>query len=133
MTGNQTKHRSAAKINFGFQIGAFDPARITQVLGVAPSRVHMKGEVSPRARTPAPWGTWALEVEDCEVEPAAKRLLELLADKRGAIDEVIREMGAIASVRIWWEPEEGYGGYSLSSAVVRALADLGERVDFSFV
>jgi hypothetical protein len=92
-----------------------------------------KGDLSSRTRTPAPWSVWHLSVEDSEVEPAAKGLLELLAGKRDAIADVIREMGATASVRIWWEPEDGYGGYTLSSATVRELADLVDRVDFSFV
>lgn len=124
---------TVAKVSFGFQLGAGDPERVTQILGVAPTSVHKKGDLSPRMRTPAPWGVWHLSVEDDAVEPAAKRLLEILAGKRDGIAEVVREMGATAAVRIWWEPEEGHGGYTLSSATVRALADLGERVDFSFV
>jgi hypothetical protein len=95
--------------------------------------MHKKGEGKLGTSTPSPWGVWQLLVENGDVEASAKRLLELLAGKRDAIAEVVREMGAVASVRIWWEPEGGYGGYTLSSATVRGLAELGERVDFSFV
>src|ERR1700722_10020333 len=105
--------RSPSTLNFG-------RAAVSRTLAERGS-AHRKGDLSPRTSTPAPWSVWALEVEDSEVEPAAKRLLELLEDKREAIANVVREMGAIASVRIWWEPEEGYGGYCLSSATVRAM------------
>ena len=130
---DNAERRTVAKASYGFVAGMLDPARVTHLLGLTPSSAHIRGELSPRTRTPWPWGVWWVEVVDVDVEPAAASLLSLLRPRRQAIATVISEMSATPSVRLWWEPEGGQGGYSLSATTTRGLAEFADRIDFSFV
>jgi hypothetical protein len=124
---------SVATIRFVFRAANLDPARVSEIMGLQPASSHAKGELSSRTKTPFPWGVWAVEFTGAEVEAAALRLLEILAGKKDAIAQVVSQMSATPSVNIWWEPEGGQGGYTISSETIRKLADLCERIDFSFV
>ncbi|MFT3768114.1 MAG: DUF4279 domain-containing protein [Minicystis sp.] len=121
-----------ARVGVVLRADQLDPSEVSQALGIEATRAFSKGELSAGKRAPRPWGLWTLEVEDADVERAARRLLSLLADKRGPLDQVARRFHATVSVSIWWEPDGGQGGYTLSSATLAELATLGERIDFYF-
>ena len=123
---------TSAKVALRFGGDALVPDEVTRVMGISPTFSYAKGEPSHRTKTPRWTGIWGLEFESDDVEPAAKQLLDAIATKRGAIDEIVAQMSAGVSVSIWWEPEGGQGGYTLSTETVVALASLGERIDFYF-
>jgi hypothetical protein len=119
---------SIARVSVGFKAESLRVAEITRLVGLQPSRSYEKGDT----RTPMPWGMWAIEFEADNVESAAKRLLDVLGQKRDAIVEAARQTGATVSVGIWWEPEGGQGGFTIGSETLKQLSELGERVDFYF-
>jgi hypothetical protein len=127
-----TSKRSIARVSVGFKAESLRVAEITRLVGLQPSRSYEKGDLSARTRTPMPWGMWAIEFETDDVESAAKRLLDVLGQKRDAIVEAARQTGATVSVGIWWEPEGGQGGFTLGSETLKQLSELGERVNFYF-
>lgn len=111
------------------------PAEVTAASGLLPSRAWSKGDTYEskvgglRARA---FGIWVITSEGTDIEQCSIALLakvELLAD---AIRHVARSAGATVSVGIWWEPEGGQGGFTVSSDVMRRLSELGDRVDVYF-
>jgi hypothetical protein len=41
-------------------------------------------------------------------------------------------MARTIDVSIWWEPEGGQGGFTVSGATLTQLAELGEQFNFYF-
>ncbi len=132
-TADDKKVGSCARVGLCFTSPTLVPDRLTAALGISPSRCFTKGDSSPGKRVPRPWGLWALEYDREGVDEASKQLLETLEGKHDLIRQIAIDMAAETSTTIRWEPGDGYGGYSLSSETVAALANLAERMDFYFV
>lgn len=75
---------------------------------------------------------WVVERRGTDVEKVALDLLEVVEARSKAIREAADAAKATASVGIWWEPDGGQGGFTVSSDVLRRLSALGERVDIYF-
>lgn len=111
------------------------PAEVTAAAGLAPSRAWSKGDTyeskAGGIRT-RPFGIWVITSEGTDIEQCAIRLLAAVEPVIEAIRQVARTAGATFSVGIWWEPEGGQGGFTVSSDVMRRLSELADRVDVYF-
>jgi hypothetical protein len=112
-----------------------DPAVVTAAVGLEPTRAWKKGDVYwSRSGESAkhPWGIWVVERRGTEVEKVALDLLDAVEARSKAIRGAADAAQATVSIGIWWEPEGGQGGFTVSSDVLRRLSDLGDRVDIYF-
>ena len=66
------------------------------------------------------------------VEDAALALLAVIEPKRQTIRDAAESVQATVSIGIWWDPEWGQGGFSVSTDVMRRLLEFGERLDVYF-
>lgn len=106
------------------------PSTVTFELGVEATRSFTKGEMveGPPAH-PRPWGLWTVEVNDAEVEAAAKRLWGTIEKAAAKVRSVASEMSARVTLSIWWDPPEGEGGFSIPSETLGSLCALVDQVD----
>src|SRR5437660_644080 len=123
----EERSQTLARVSVSLSADALRPEEVSRLVGLEPSWSYAKGDPSPKTKTPRPWGLWGLEVEDEDVEPAARRLLAMLAGKREKLEDAATRFGAKVTVAIWWQPEGGQGGYTLPSSIVLELASLGAR------
>lgn len=111
------------------------PAEVTAASGLLPSRAWRKGDTyeskAGGIRTRS-FGIWVITSEGTDVEQCSVGLLAKVEPLADAIRHVARTAGATVSVGIWWEPEGGQGGFTVSSDVMRRLSELGDRVDVYF-
>jgi Domain of unknown function (DUF4279) len=131
----QQERPDVARVELGLSGDRVTPAEVTAATGLLPSRSWSKGETYEsmigvtRAR---PFGIWVITFEGTEVEQCSRGLLAIVEPWAEAIRQVARTMGATVSVGIWWEPEGGQGGFTVSSDILRRLSELGDRVDVYF-
>jgi len=112
-----------------------DPDDLTLATGLEPSRAWKRGDQhTPRSgrQFARSSGLWAVEREGQDVQSVAIDLLSAAEPHADAIRDYARSKKSVVSVGIWWEPEDGRGGLSVSAQVVRRLADLCDRVDFYY-
>src|SRR5690606_20470142 len=103
------------------------------ITDLLPTRAHRKGEVSPNRSVPKPWGIWAIDCTSDNIETATTELLAVVETRMEKLREAASKYdGAELTVGIFWQPEGGQGGYSLSSDLVHRLSQLGTRIDFYF-
>ena len=128
------EQKDIAKVEVGLTGDGMEPDEVTKIVGLSPTRSFRKGErVSKRGiERVQPWSLWALEAEGEDVEATVRVLLTQLEGRLDAWNLVIKETKAQASVSIWWEPEGGQGGFTISSDLMRRLTEFGERVDIYF-
>jgi Domain of unknown function (DUF4279) len=124
--------RPLAKVSIAIKADEVDPVEITRATSVQATRGFRKGELSSERRVPRPWGIWAFEVVSEDVGTAAAEFLEKIEPHIESLRAAAERYSAELTVGIFWQPEDGQGGYSLSADVARRLAILGERVDFYF-
>ena len=124
---------TVAKVSVAVKADALDPAEVTRVVDLLPTRAYRKGEISPNRSVPRPRGIWAIECRADNIETATAELLAIVETRMGQLREAASKYdGAELTVGIFWQPEGGQGGYSLSSDVVQRLSKLGTRIDFYF-
>lgn len=111
------------------------PAEITATAGLTPSRAWSNGDTyeskAGGIRT-RPFGIWVITSEGTDIEQCAVGLLATVEPVIEAVRQVARAAEATISVGIWWEPEGGQGGFTVSSDVMRRLSELADRVDVYF-
>lgn len=124
---------TVAKVSVAVKADALDPAEVTRITDLLPTRAHRKGEVSPNRSVPKPWGIWAIDCTSDNIETATTELLAVVETRMEKLREAASKYdGAELTVGIFWQPEGGQGGYSLSSDLVQRLSKLGTRIDFYF-
>lgn len=124
-----------ARVQFGLTGDRLDPSEVTRVTGLSPSRSWRKGDLYESkvgGIRPRHSGLWVIETEGTRVEQCALALLEVVEPHAEALRRLARAAGAEMSVGIWWDPDGGQGGFTVSSSVLRRLSDLGEQVDVYF-
>jgi|GEM_PF-1738475 hypothetical protein len=104
--------------------------QLTEILTLAPTRSFLKGQRASQYdfELVRPWSLWAYEVVGLQVEELALELLRLFGAKQVLLQEIVTRYGADLSVGIWWEPPDGYGGFTISKEVLRDLCALGENI-----
>lgn len=122
--------KGPARVGIALSGDAVIPLKVTHGVGLEPTRSFTKGEkVNASPESSRPWGVWAIEIDDANVEGAAKQLLSLVQSKAGNIRTAAMQMGAIVTLSIWWDPPEGQGGFSIPSTTLAQLCALVDRVD----
>jgi hypothetical protein len=130
---NTSHNQTIAKIEFAVIGETLVPDDITATLGIPPTRSFTKGDVvSNRPGGKRPWGLWALTFRGVDIQDLAVQLLEALRGKEEAIRTLNDTMEVEAAIGIWWEPAEGHGGFSISSATLAQLCALSARIDVYF-
>jgi hypothetical protein len=126
------KAQPIARVELVITGETLNPADITTALAMHPTRSFVKGEVASKsnAARKRPWGLWALQFEGMKVQDVAVHLLESLRGKEGALKTIANTMEVNVSIAIWWEPPEGQGGYTLSSATLAQLCGLSSQIHF---
>lgn len=124
--------RSIAKVGIRIKSDTLDPADVTQIVGVQPTRAVKKGEQTPDRRVPSLSGMWTYTTSSDQVLAAAIEVLEAIEPVAGQLHDAVAKYGAELTISIYWQPEGGQGGYSLPADVMRRLSMLGERIDLYF-
>lgn len=128
------QQKDIAQVEVGLTGHEMEPNDVTKIVGLNPTRSFRKGErISKRGiERVQPWSLWALEAAGEDVEATVRVLLTQLEGRLDAWNLAIKETKAQASVSIWWEPEGGQGGFSISSDLMRSLTEFGEKVNVYF-
>jgi len=124
-----------AAVEFGITGDFVDPAAVSAAVGLEPSRAWVKGhpyESRSGKVMKKHSGLWVVGRCGEDVELVALDLLVLLEPRIAAIRAAAEHAQATVSVGIWWEPEGGQGGFSVSANVLGRLSALCERVDVYF-
>ncbi len=129
--GNESSG-SIARVSIRLKSGTLDPADVTRIVGVQPTRAVKKGEQASDRRVPSLSGMWTYTVSSDQVLAAATELLHVIEPVTGQLQDATTKYGAELTIAIYWQPEGGQGGYSLPADVMRRLAMLGERIDLYF-
>lgn len=110
------------------------PDDVTAILSIPPTRSFAKGDVISKrsGKGKQPWGLWALEFEGTNVQDVAACLLEALRGKESAVRNVADMAGGRVAIAIWWEPPEGRGGFTVSSATLAQLCALSSDIHVYF-
>jgi hypothetical protein len=126
--------KDIARVGVGLAGREMIPDAVTSMVGISPTRFHSKGEVvaSRGVERVRPWSVWAVEFEATTVANAAAKLLEAVEPHKDALARAAALTGSELSVSIWWEPEGGQGGFTVSSDLMKRLSELGNRVDVYF-
>lgn len=124
--------RSIASVGIRIKSDTLDPADVTQIVGVQPTRAVKKGEQPPDRRVPSLSGMWTYTTSSDQVLAAAMEVLEAIEPVAGRLHDAVAKYGAELTISIYWQPEGGQGGYSLPTDVMRRLSMLGERIDLYF-
>lgn len=110
-----------------------DPAEVTRLLGVAPTRTHRRGDRTEAQSRPSVQGAWIRQVR-CEApvtpEAALRRLLDSIPRDHDAWLQLAAE--ASVQVRVACHFTRWNKGFSFSPDVVRRLGELGLEVRFAF-
>lgn len=112
---------------------ALDPAEITRLLGVEPTRAHRPGEArSSRGRAAPPWraGTWVLDLKGAAPRGPEQLLGELL-DRLPSDPRVWEALRARHEVRLGLAVylDDWNRGFSLEPALLQRVAALGLGLD----
>jgi len=124
-----------ASVGIGITGDLVDPVAVSATVGLEASRAWEKGhryESRSGGTMKKHSGLWVVERRGEDVELVALDLLAVLEPRAAAIRAAAKNAKATVSVGIWWEPEAGQGGFSVSADVLRRLSVLCERVDVYF-
>jgi hypothetical protein len=115
-----------------------EPSQVTNALAVTPTFACRKGDVfetrsGPQSRFT---GLWRISTAELTSSPDIQEHLELLLarlePKRELLDKIVRQLGAVTNINIWWKAESTTEGYSLPSSLVERLCPLCQRLDVVF-
>ncbi len=112
-----------------------DPAKVTAVLGLEPSRSHSKGQIMYKGKNHVHrTGFWSLSTQDSLSSRDLRRHLDWLLDAfepRASALASFRESGFSCAVSCFWEGPN-YGGPTFSPSQSRRLAALDLEFWVSF-
>src|SRR5262245_49619152 len=126
--GNPDEEVNIARVSIGLAGEEMNPDEVTNIVGLMPTSFHRKGEKywrKGRLMGPPSRSVWALETEGENVEETARRLLLQLEGKLDPWKLAAEKTKAQASVSIWWEPNGGQGGFTVSSDLLQRLIEFG--------
>ena len=139
---NDEHEEDLTELNISFSISgsAVEPGKISEELGLVPSHSHRRGDVyesrsgqmlerynsvwtfSSEGKVPEPEPNAHVDYVLNNLEPLKDRLFRYIADKESRV-----------SIAIWWKPDGGSGGYTVTSTRMVRLAQLASEVDLYFV
>lgn len=106
--------------------------KLTEKLGIQPSRTQVKGEI--RKGQVREWPTaWFLEskgiVESKDVRRHINWLLDKLQDEAEIIQQLLTE-GSQIYLSCFWESAVGHGGPMLDAVILKRIVELGIGITF---
>ena len=134
-------------ISFGISGDKLLPNEITNLLKITPTKAWKKGDTYKSKyrnkngsfefrELKRPAGIWELssleEVLSNKLEDHASFIIQKLESSMNQIDKILSQSSMRTSINIWWQPEDGYGGYTLSADTIRKLSLLCNEMDFYF-
>lgn len=111
------------------------PDAITAVVDLAPSRFWTKGQQYPLPSgriLKKHSGLWTVSRTSTEMVQAVGDLLAAVEPRLNALRAAAARVGATMTVGLWWDPAARQGGFTLPSAALHRLCELGERIDIYF-
>ncbi|AWB96278.1 hypothetical protein DCE93_11975 [Agromyces badenianii] len=111
-----------------------DPALISEILGLVPTRVALRGSVR-RSGRPLEHNVWTIDVEqspnaDADAdETGTQALRDLVTGARPAIGKLSR-LPDDCDAKIWWsaDSDSTQGGFVLRAELAASIAELGVDV-----
>ena len=113
--------------------GDFDPADISQVVGVSPTECWLRGDVNPRTQLERKFSRWSLYSRlerTCELEAHIADVIQQLRMHKRQFGEVSLKHGGVMQLVAYFKA--GYPGLHLERELVESLAEFSLRVDFDF-
>ena len=113
--------------------GDFDPADISQIVGISPTTSWRKGEINPRTHRERKFSRWSLNSrleQNRDLEAHILDVLQQLREKRSQFIEVSSKYGGIMQLVAYFNTY--YPGLHFERTLVDSLAEFGLGVDFDF-
>ena len=113
--------------------GAFDPAEITERVGISPTASWRTGDVCPRThreRTNNRWKLYSRLGRDQELEAHIRDVLAQLDINREAFVTISRQYGGLMQLVAYYHRD--YPGLGFDLEIVEGLARFALAVDFDF-
>ena len=136
------EEQDLTEVNISFSISGvdIDPDEISEELGIRPSQSHCRGDVyesrsgKKLERYNSLW-TFSSEGKVSKPEPNshADYILMNLDPLKERISRYVDDQRARVSIGIWWQPDGGSGGYTITGDRMIRLAQLANEIDLYFV
>lgn len=113
--------------------GEFDPASISQHLGISPAEAWRMGDINPRTQLERKFSRWSLYsrlARTCELEAHVADVIEQLeVNKSGFVELSLKYDGVMQLVAYF---KNSYPGLCLERNLIASLAEFSLSVDFDF-
>jgi hypothetical protein len=113
--------------------GDFDPADISQMVGVTPTECWLKGDVNPRTQRERKFSRWSLysRIERTrELQAHIADVIEQLGMNKRQFVELSSKYGGVMQLVAYFKTD--YPGLHLDRELVESLAEYALSVDFDF-
>ena len=139
--------KNIMSISFVISSDKLSPDEITKLLNISPTKAWKKGDkynskykasdgtINYREAT-RPWGIWELSSSDdtssSNLDDHATKLIRRLEPSINQVKKLLSKSDFRVSINIWWQPEDGYGGYTIQADTMKKLTMLCKELDFYF-
>jgi hypothetical protein len=113
--------------------GDFDPADISQMVGVTPTECWLKGDVNPRTQLERKFSRWSLysRIERTrELDAHIADVIEQLGMNKRQFMELSSKYGGVMQLVAYFKTN--YPGLHLDRELVESLSEYALSVDFDF-
>lgn len=144
---HMNRKKDVMSISFGIRGNKLVPGYISELLKLSPTKAWQKGD-SYRSRyqkddgsidfqlVERAFGIWELSssptVVSDNIKDHALYIINQLDSAAEQIRDLIQRDDLRVSVSIWWQPKDGYGGYTLPADSIRKLSMVCAEMDFYF-
>ncbi len=115
-----------------------DPAAVTERLGIEPTRLTRREELSVSdrgVRSLASVNLWSLHSRGKVDSRDSRRHVDWLLDRAESVADALRSLqneGCRTEIACYWVSKDGHGGPTIPAAQMRRLADLDIELWFDF-
>jgi hypothetical protein len=112
---------------------SFDPAEITQRIGVEPTKSWCKGDLHPKNQMERKFSRWSLASRldrTADLEDHIRDVLAQMDQKPAEFQSVSREFGGCMQLVGYWNSR--YPGLHFDHSLIEGLARYALSVDFDF-
>ncbi len=127
-------------VTFGIIGKVFDPKSFSNRIGLNPTNSFNIGDTF-KTKTGSivkrPYSLWSITTEnECNSTNVNKHfdlIIKLLEDKMDIIKNYMNDDGLRIYISVWWESQDGHGGYSIQSDLINRVSNLCNELDFYFL